>query len=62
MAFSTIPVRFFVVDFDTMDNGCYDTIEVSEHEFIKAKGEITYERHTKSENGVSQICLTKSEF
>ncbi|NBR25882.1 MAG: hypothetical protein EBU08_19300 [Micrococcales bacterium] len=34
-------------------------IEVNEHEFLKAEGNITYERHTKAENGVSQICLTK---
>ena len=61
MAFSTIPVRFFVIDYD--ENKTWgNTVEVSEHEFIKAKGEITYERHTKRENGVSQICLTKSEF
>ena len=59
MAFSTIPVRFFVVDYDSEDNGCYDDKEVSEHEFIKAEGTITYERHTKRENGASQICLTK---
>lgn len=59
MAFSTIPVRFFVIDYATEDNGCFDTQEVSEHEFLRSKGEITYERHTKSENGVSQICLTK---
>ena len=60
MPFATIPVRFFVVDYDSGDEACpYDIVEVSEHEFLKAKGEITYERHTKRENGVSQICLTK---
>ena len=52
-------VRYFVVDFDTEDNGCFDTMEVSEREFIAAEGEISYERHTMRENGVSQICLTK---
>lgn len=57
MAFSTIPVRFFVVDYDGQED--VDIVEVSEHEFLKASGEITYERHTKRENGVSQICLTK---
>lgn len=57
MAFSTIPVRFFVVDYDADDEA--DIVEVSEHEFLKAEGTITYERHTKRENGVSQICLTK---
>lgn len=56
MAFSTLPVRFFVVDYDA---GEADIVEVSEHEFLKAEGSITYERHTKRENGVSQICLTK---
>ena len=64
MAFSTIPVRFFITGYDLGDYDAdqIDIVEVSEHEFIKAKGEITYERHTKRENGVSQICLTKSEF
>ena len=56
MAFSTIPVRFFVVDFDSEEA---DIVEVSEHEWLKAEGLITYERHTIRENGASQICLTK---
>jgi len=56
MSFSTIPVRFFVVDYEGEE---VDIVEVSEHEFLKAEGSITYERHTKRENGVSQICLTK---
>ncbi len=56
MAFSTLPVRFFVVDYGSEE---VDLKEVSEHEFLKAEGTITYERHTKRENGVSQICLTK---
>lgn len=56
MPFATIPVRFFVVDYDSEE---IDIVEVSEHEFLKAEGSITYERHTKRENGVSQICLTK---
>ena len=56
MPFATIPVRFFVVDYDSEE---VDIVEVSEHEFLKAEGLITYERHTKRENGVSQICLTK---
>lgn len=55
--FATIPVRFFVVDYDSADD--VDLKEVNEHEFIKAEGSITYERHTKAENGCSQICLTK---
>ena len=52
-------VRYFIVDYDSEDSGCFDDIEVSEREFIAAGGEITYERHTIRENGVSQICLTK---
>ena len=57
--FATIPVRFFVVDYETEDNGCYDLKEVNEHEFLQAEGRITYERHTVRENGCSQIFLTK---
>jgi hypothetical protein len=56
MAFSTIPVRFFVVDYETEDA---DIVEVSEHDFLKAEGPISYERHTVRENGTAQICLTK---
>jgi len=56
MPFATLPVRFFVVDYDSEE---VDIVEVSEHEFLKAEGTISYERHTKRENGVSQICLTK---
>ena len=56
MAFSTIPVRFFVVDYDSEEA---DIVEVSEHEWLKAEGLISYERHTIRENGASQICLTK---
>lgn len=54
--FATIPVRFFVVDYEGEE---VDLLEVNEHEFLKAEGRITYERHTKRENGASQICLTK---
>ena len=56
MPFATLPVRFFVVDYDSEE---VDIVEVSEHEFLKNDGVIHYERHTKSQNGVSQICLTK---
>ena len=56
MAFSTIPVRFFVVDYE---GGEVDIVEVSEHEWLKAEGPITYQRHTIRENGAAQICLTK---
>lgn len=53
-------VRYFVIDYDSEDDVMpWDLKEVSEHEFMTAEGEITYERHTMSENGVSQICLTK---
>ncbi len=54
--FSTIPVRFFVVDYEGDE---VDLLEVNEHEFLQAEGRITYERHTVRENGCSQICLTK---
>lgn len=57
MPFATIPVRFFVNQYN--EDGEDTLEEVSEHEFLKTKGSITYERHTKRENGVSQICLTK---
>lgn len=56
MAFSTLPVRFFVVDYDSDE---VDIVEVSEHEWLRAEGLISYERHTIRENGASQICLTK---
>lgn len=50
-------VRYFVNSYNDLEE---DTLEeVTEREFIAADGEITYERHTISENGVSQICLTK---
>lgn len=54
--FATIPVRFFVVDYEGDE---VDLKEVNEHEFLQAEGRITYERHTIRENGASQICLTK---
>jgi hypothetical protein len=58
--FATIPVRFFVVDYDSGGEGDeVDLLEVNEHEFLEAEGKITYERHTVRENGCSQICLTK---
>ena len=53
-------VRYFIVDYDSEDDAMqWDIVEVSEREFLATEGEITYERHTMSENGVSQICLTK---
>ncbi len=55
-----INVRFFIVAYDPEDDAIqWDIIEVSESEFLEYDGEISYDRHTVSENGVSQICLTK---
>lgn len=51
-------VRYFIMDYDTAD-GEFDLIEVDEHQFLAADGEISYERHTVAQNGVSQICLSK---
>jgi len=60
MAFSTLPIRFFVYDPELEDQDDTDPIvEVSEHAFMQSEGVIHYERHTKSQNGVSQVCLTK---
>ncbi len=53
-----VPVRFFIYDFDNNDE--IDIIEVSEKTFLETPGEIEYERNTVFENGVSQICLTKT--
>lgn len=50
-------VRYFIFDCDLDDP---DYRECTEREFIEAEGYIHYERHTVSENGVSQICLSKS--
>ena len=55
--FATIPVRFFINEYNPDDEDILK--EVNEHEFLESEGNITYERHTKSENGCSQICLTK---
>lgn len=50
-------VRYFINSYNDLEE---DTLEeVTEREFMVAEGAITYERHTMSENGVSQICLTK---
>ena len=50
-------VRYFINSYNDLEE---DTLEeVSEREFIAADGEITYERHTISKNGISQICLSK---
>lgn len=60
MGIENINVRFFVLDF-CEDSQEFDYIEVDEQTFINAEGAIEYERHTIFENGVNQICLTKSE-
>ena len=52
-----LPVRYFIIDYDLEDGP--DVVEVDEHDFICAKGRISYERHTIRENGCRQICLTK---
>lgn len=52
-----IPIRFFG---EAIVDGCIDTVELTEQEFEEQDGAITYERHTVFQNGVSQICLTKS--
>lgn len=51
-----ITVRFFIVDFELEP---VDIVEVNEQEFLEYEGDISYERHTVFDNGVSQICLTK---
>ena len=52
-------VRYFIMDYDVEGDDEFDLIEVGEREFVEAEGEISYERHTVTENGVSQICLSK---
>lgn len=51
-----IPVRFFIVDYDSKE---VELLEVAELEFLEAEGSISYERFTVRENGCSQIVLTK---
>jgi len=52
-----LPVRYFIIDYDLEEGP--DVVEVDEHDFIRAKGRISYERNTIRENGCNQICLTK---
>ena len=55
-------VRFFIWgEVGHGDGAELDLIEVTEREFLNAKGVISYDRHTVFENGVNQICLTKTE-
>jgi len=51
-------VRFFIYELD--EDNELDIIEVDEQDFLNAEGEAQYERHTVFENGVNQICLTKT--
>ena len=53
----TLPVRFFKYDFINDD---IEIVEITEAEFIDIEGQIEYERNTMFENGVNQICLTKT--
>jgi hypothetical protein len=52
-----INVRFFIFDCD-LDEPDYR--ECTENEFLAHEGMIHYERNTVRENGVNQICLSKS--
>jgi hypothetical protein len=52
-----INVRFFIFDCD-LDEPDYR--ECTESEFLAHEGMIHYERNTVRENGVNQICLSKS--
>lgn len=56
MSVSTIPKRFFVLDYESEE---VDLKEVTEAEFIAHEGTITQERHTMWANGVDQICFYK---
>lgn len=56
-----VPVRFFVITSDCESGEIIDA-EVTESEFLEFDGAISYERHTVFTNGVSQICLTKSDY
>lgn len=60
LGFVAMPVRFFVYDQD--DDGEWDIYECNEQAFLDAGGAIEYERHSISENGCKQICLTKNPF
>jgi len=51
-------VRYFVANYELEEP---DFVECSEREFIEYEGVIHYERHTVRENGVAQICLTKTK-
>lgn len=55
MTIESINVRFFALDEDTGMS-----MEIPHEQFESFEGEIEYERNTVFENGVRQICLTKS--
>lgn len=54
---AAIDMRFFV--WAETEYGTYDLTEVTEACWLEEGGEITYERHGVSDNGVRQVCLTK---
>jgi hypothetical protein len=56
-----INVRFFIYD-ETESDDDNAHREVTEGEFEEAIGDIAYQRHTVFENGVRQICLTKTVY
>lgn len=60
LGFKSMSVRFFIHDEAEMDDNAHR--EVTEGEFDEAIGDIEYKRHTVFENGVSQICLTKTVY
>jgi len=53
-----INVRFFICDYESEE---LDFIECNEIDFLAYDGIIHYERNTIRENGVNQICLSKSK-
>jgi hypothetical protein len=57
-SFCEMPVGFYVFGWDEEQQE-HDILEVSEDEFKRHLGTIDYKRHTVSQNGVRQICLTK---
>ena len=48
-------IRFFTVAFS---EGDADTFEITEDQFKKLHGSISYERHSVFQNGIDQVCLT----
>ncbi|MEE8209095.1 MAG: hypothetical protein V3T88_09140 [Nitrosomonadaceae bacterium] len=56
-----IPIRFFILGYDPKE-GEADEWEVSELDFIDARGTIIYSRHTLFDNGANEIILTKDQL